>query len=121
MARPPDAHNPDAHAAAYIITDLLAIVKRLPVTADGVPIAPGMMVWVPIYVDEANGDTIEDSECLVTGVTNYRACDAIGDDPEAQCSFKHAGLDCHQLCDGEVDSGRGYSTRAAAEAARGKG
>tara|TARA_R110000803_G_scaffold43701_7_gene93050 strand:+ start:6327 stop:6626 length:300 start_codon:yes stop_codon:yes gene_type:complete len=40
-------------AAATIIRDLLAVVEKLPVTADGVVVVPGMPLWG--WVDRHDG------------------------------------------------------------------
>lgn len=92
------------------ILQLQAIVDRLPKTADGVPVAPGMMVWTPDDLDDPS---------LVTGVTNFNAsgCDCDGDGEE---SYHNAGDDCHWKCDRSNPANECYSTRAAAQAAGGE-
>ena len=93
------------------------IVERLPKTADGVPIAPGMMVYTK------PSDEWDDGERLVTGLSNFRACPPWNERPDrdtAQASFRHAGCDCREECDANVDAALCYSTRELAEAAKGK-
>lgn len=85
---------------------LKAIVGRLPKTKDGVPMAPGMRVWTGAEPDD---------EHLVTGVTNFNACECGGDGEESFFSGQH---DCHELCDHAIESSAAYSTQAAAIAAR---
>lgn len=83
---------------------LAAVVAKLPTTADGVPITPGMIVHV------------EGEEHLVVGVTNFNACDGVTD---GQASFASACCDCHPDCDKEIDAAKCYATRPAADAGKG--
>ncbi len=87
------------------------VVAKLPKTADGVAIVPGMTVWVPEY----ESDDGEDWKCLVTGVSNFNAAGCDGDGEE---SFYTAGDDCHPDCDRATRAKWAYSSYAAALAAR---
>ena len=49
-----DCTHKDAVLGKRAITDLLAIVKRLPVTADGVVALPAMELWHPLCRSSVN-------------------------------------------------------------------
>lgn len=93
-------------AAADELDRLHAIVERLPKTADGAPIAPGILVYTLDDIDDPT---------LVTGVSNYNACDCDGDGEE---SYHGAQDDCQPDCDRNHDAKQCYSTREAALAAK---
>ncbi len=76
------------------IERLQAIIDKLPKTADGVPVVPGMILFDPVWIDRH----FPIEELLVY-------C------PDATRSEWH---------DGEVDVSQCYSTKAAAKAAKGK-
>lgn len=95
------------------LATLEAIVAKLPKTADGVPITPGMKVWVPKH---AMGELAEwsDAEVLVSGVTNYDAC---GCDGDGEKSFRSVQDDCHPECDSATPANEAYSSEDAAKKA----
>ncbi len=82
---------------AAVVAPVLAIVDKLPKTADGVPVVPGMTVWV--VGDYGDGRSIHE---FVVWCLSHRT----GDD---------GGTTGSTFCWGHGDS---YSTREAAEAAR---
>jgi len=85
----------ESGVAAEVVTDLLAIVRKLPVTADGVVVVPGMNLYA------ANVDYDFGVLAVMDDPDNY----------EVKCrdtrgvEFSMSACDC-------------YSTRAASEAAR---
>ena len=70
------------------------IIDKLPRTADGVPVVPGMTLWDPVWPDDPFG-----VQALLVFCPNARRS-------EWMCN------------DGEVDAAQCYSTREAADAAR---
>jgi hypothetical protein len=102
----------DTKELARRCAEMQKVIDKLPKTADGVPIMPGMTLWVPKY---ATDEDFDDAECLVTGVTNYNACGYGGDDEE---SFHTANDDCLPGCDKNTSAKLAYSTREAALAAK---
>lgn len=97
-----DSYPPSETDPLYEALDL---IDRLPVTADGVPVVPGMTV----YTNAAGGT----EDALVTSITNYRACGVA----DGQQAFMHGGNDCHPDCDAWTDTSKAFSTPQAAEAA----
>jgi len=94
------------------IAALLMIVGRLPKTADGVPVVPGMRVWTAPECED-DGDAMEHD---VTGLINFNACHWC--DGDGQEAFISSWDDCHQDCDRARDTHKCYSTREAAEQAK---
>ena len=55
-----------------IIRDLLAVVKRLPRTADGVPVMPGDWVWVGQTRFKPDAETMLVPVCVPDGKGGWR-------------------------------------------------
>lgn len=86
------------------VRELEAIVAKLPKTADGVPIVPGMKLWVPAF------DEVEDDGGIYHHAVTYEG-------PVSDRHIVYGGADWMQ---GPIPlKGRTfYSTREAAEAAK---
>jgi len=82
------------------IAALLMIVGRLPKTADGVPVVPGMRVWTAPECED-DGDAMEHD---VTGLINFNACHWC--DGDGQEAFISSWDDCHQDCDRARDTNK---------------
>lgn len=91
--------------AAAELDRLAALEARLPRTADGVPIHPGLIVYT---LDDLDNPT------LVSAVTNFNACGCDGDGEESYAGVQD---DCHKDCERHHPSSECYSTREAAESA----
>jgi len=42
-----------------VVERLRAIVEKLPKTADGVPVVPGMVIWPPEFIEDEQGATVK--------------------------------------------------------------
>ena len=89
------------------ITRLRAIVERLPKTADGVPVTPGMLVW-----DGTSLTQTYDDGSPYTGFRVNRVGSEIAFTRQRKSWVDVEGL-------GEITTDNLYSTRAAALAAKG--
>ena len=81
---------------------LEAIVRRIPLTADGVPVVPGDVVWGKIGLSAREGVVVWHSGKSADGLS----CFSCGTGPQAT---EHTGYRSIDKC---------YSTREAAEKAR---
>lgn len=95
-------------AVAEKMRELEAKVEKLPKTADGVPVVPGMKVYVP----EDDG-YLDNDGYLVTGVMNFVACGA----KDGEQSYATPLHDCTEDCDDWNLTSKCYSTRYLAQLA----
>lgn len=104
LAAPPRSTVADPEP---IIANLLAIVKRLPVTADGAAVVPGMDVWIlPMAGLNKDVPTAAQVDMITTNAVNHQ--------PEVL----HVHVDAGPMYGGYTPEARCYSTPEAAQAAR---
>jgi hypothetical protein len=111
-----DAEWASHHESARAIRDMLAIVEKLPVTADGVPVVPGACECV--YIVDDDGDWWATNNLVLGGdgvwqAWQWKSWDA-HESRGSRPSWSPVGVPSH----GCVPVSDCYSTRAAAEAAR---